>query len=93
MTTKTDEALQSQAELLNKFSGIIRSLLKYISNLKEDLQQTKATAASQLAELLGVDESTSASILASNPDIQALLDEATAALPSEQVESSTATIS
>lgn len=93
MTTKTDEALQSQTELLNKFSGIIRSLLKYISTLKDDLQQTKAAAATQLAELLGVDESTSASILASNPDIQALLDEATAALPSEQVESSTATIS
>ncbi|MFN6475317.1 hypothetical protein [Nostoc sp. DedQUE07] len=93
MSTKTEEALQSQTELLNKFSGIIRNLLKYISALKEDLQETKAAATAQLAQLLGVDDSTSASILASNPDIQALIDEATAALPSEQVESDTATSS
>ncbi|MEH2067867.1 MAG: hypothetical protein V7K47_06825 [Nostoc sp.] len=78
MSTKIEEALDSQAELLNKFSAIVRSLLKLVATLKAD----KDAAVAQLASLLGVDESGASAILEKNPEIQALIDEASAALPS-----------
>ncbi|MEH1842129.1 MAG: hypothetical protein V7L20_26205 [Nostoc sp.] len=47
-----------------------------------DLQVDKDNATAQIAALLDADEATASAILADNPHIQSLIDEASAALPS-----------
>ncbi len=78
MATTLEDALDSQTALLNKFAEIVRALIKQVSTLQTD----KDAALAKLATLLGIDESLANGILASNPHIQALIDEAAAALPS-----------
>lgn len=85
--TQIDDALSSQTALLNQFSGIIRGLLKLVSTLQAD----KDAALAQLATLLGVDKAGATAILANNPAIQSLIDEASAALPATPATDSTTT--
>ncbi|WP_334943158.1 hypothetical protein [Nostoc sp.] len=75
--SKTDDALASQALLLNSFSQIIRASIQRVSAAEADRDQ----AFVQVAALLKVDEATASAILANNPQIQALIDEALAVLP------------
>lgn len=77
--TKTDDAIASQSALLNKYSEIVNNLIKL--NVSTTADRDKALA--QVATLLGADEATAAAILANNPHIQSLIDQASAAIPAE----------
>jgi hypothetical protein len=83
--TKTDDALASQALLLNKFSEIIRNLIAQLSAT----QTARDNALAQIATLLGADDATASAILADSPHIQSLIDEANAALPVTSLPSDT----
>ncbi|MEH2316171.1 hypothetical protein [Nostoc sp.] len=74
--TKTDDALAIQTALFNKFTEIIRNLIQRVAAAESD--RDKALA--QIATLLGADEARATAILADSPHIQALIDEALAAL-------------
>ncbi|MEH2371953.1 hypothetical protein [Nostoc sp.] len=75
--SKTDDALVTQSALLNKFAEIIRNLIQQVSTERAD----KEKAVAQIGVMLGADDTTASAILADNPHIQALIDEALAAYP------------
>lgn len=79
--SKTDDALASQALLLNNFAQIIRNSIQRVSNAEAD----KDKALAQVTALLKTDEATASAILANNPHIQALIDEALAVVPLESL--------
>ncbi|MEH2390042.1 MAG: hypothetical protein V7K14_30615 [Nostoc sp.] len=74
--TKTDDAIAAQTTLLNNFAPIITNLIKADSAHLAERDQALA----QVASLLAADEKTASGILANSPQIQALLDAASAAL-------------
>ncbi|MHC5724417.1 MAG: hypothetical protein ACYT04_78240 [Nostoc sp.] len=79
--TKTDDALTSQSSLLNQFAAIIRGLIQRAVTAETDRDTFKSDrdkALAQVGELLGADSVTAAAILADQPHIQALIDEAAA---------------
>jgi hypothetical protein len=75
--TQTADALAAQTALLNQFSVIIKGLIQQVSTLQAD----KDAALAQVASLLGLDQASATAILANNPIIQQLIDEASAATP------------
>lgn len=75
--SKTDDALLTQTALLNKFAEIIRNLIQQVSTERTD----KDKAVAQIGVMLGADEATAAAIVADNPHIQSLIDDALAVLP------------
>ena len=84
--SKTDDALASQSALLNKFAEIIRGLIQRAVTAETDRDTFKSDrdkAVAQVGELLSADSVTAAAILADSPHIQALIDEAAAASPSQ----------
>lgn len=74
--TKADEALAAQTTLLSNFAAIVTSLIKSDSAHLAERDQALA----QVAGLLAADEKTASGILANSPQIQSLLDAASAAL-------------
>ncbi|MHC5821823.1 MAG: hypothetical protein ACYT04_39665 [Nostoc sp.] len=87
--SKTDDALTSQAALFNQFAAIIRGLIQRAVTAETDRDTFKSDrdkALAQVGELLSADSATAAAILADQPHIQALIDEATASsLPNAAV--------
>jgi len=84
--TKTDDALATQSTLLNNFAQIIRNLIQRAVTAETDRDTFKSDrdkAVAQVGELLGADQATAAAILSDQPHIQALIDEAAAASPSQ----------
>jgi len=74
--TKTDEAIASETTLLNNFSAIVANLIKSDSVHQAERDQALA----QVASLLSADQKSASAILANSPQIQALIDAASAAL-------------
>ena len=74
--TKTDDAIASETTLLNNFSAIVVNLIK--ADTVHQAERDQALA--QVASLVAADEKSASAILSNSPQIQSLIDAASAAL-------------
>jgi len=81
--SKASDAIASQLLLITNLVDIFRNLLR---NTQVE-QAEKVAAAAQIAALIAEDEATVAAILANNPQLQAFVDELSAATPIDNEDS------